>query len=225
MAQLIKIDKNGSKHFAGMVKCDRCGGQGGSDAWAYTGWTCYKCGGTGSVSATWIERTPEYQAKLDARREAKNAKKRAEAEAAAERRERARIAAEESARAAEERRAREEAERKARSQYVGEVGAKLTTEATYLGSPHYTSHIGWKEQTVYVHTFVDAAGNKLVWKSGTFPFSADEGSAVTISGSVKSHDDYKGEKQTALIRCKVRRLDESSAQAYTGAKEIRHERR
>ena len=28
MAKLIKIDRNGSKHYEGMVTCDRCGGRG-----------------------------------------------------------------------------------------------------------------------------------------------------------------------------------------------------
>ena len=26
--------------------CSRCGGQGGSQRWEYTGWTCYQCGGS-----------------------------------------------------------------------------------------------------------------------------------------------------------------------------------
>jgi hypothetical protein len=30
------------------TRCRRCGGAGGSDAWKYTGWTCYDCGGTGN---------------------------------------------------------------------------------------------------------------------------------------------------------------------------------
>lgn len=28
-------------------KCLRCGGQGGADAWAHTGWKCFRCDGTG----------------------------------------------------------------------------------------------------------------------------------------------------------------------------------
>ncbi len=28
-------------------KCTRCGGAGGSDRWAETGWTCYQCKGSG----------------------------------------------------------------------------------------------------------------------------------------------------------------------------------
>lgn len=196
MATLIKIDKNGSKHYEGRIVCDRCGGQGGSDGWKFTGWTCYKCGGEGWVIGKWIERTPEYQAKLDARRAKKIAAEQAKYEAE-------RKAAEEAARAEQERREREEAARKAISQFVGEVGAKLRVEATYQGSPYYTAHIGWMEQRIYIHTFLDSQGNKLVWKSGTFPFSAEEGSAVSVIGTVKEHSEYKDEKQTVLTRCKV----------------------
>ena len=29
------------------VKCPKCGGQGGHEVWARTGWTCYRCGGAG----------------------------------------------------------------------------------------------------------------------------------------------------------------------------------
>ena len=53
--------------------------QGGSDKWAFTGWTCYECGGTGERPTPVIEKeyTPEYRAKLDER-----ARKRAEAKTA-----------------------------------------------------------------------------------------------------------------------------------------------
>ena len=71
MAKLIRIDKNGTKYFEGWVSCDRCGGAGGADQWSYTGWTCYKCGGTGKVWDKYKVYTPEYEAKLEARRKAK----------------------------------------------------------------------------------------------------------------------------------------------------------
>lgn len=199
MATLIKIDRNGSKHYVGQVKCDRCGGQGGSDAWRFTGWTCYKCGGTGVMEASWIERTPEYQAKLDARRAKRNAKKLAEEEARL-----AEYKAREEARKAEEakRKAEEEA-KKAISQYVGEVGDKISKELTYLGSAHFTTHIGWTEQTMYVHNFVDQDGNKFVWKSSSFKFDGEKGDKKTVTGTIKEHKEYKGEKQTMLLRCKI----------------------
>lgn len=70
MTKLVKIDKNGTKYYEDYT-CDRCGGRGGSDVWNYTGYTCYKCGGSGVMSkpSTWKEYTPEYEAKLKARRE------------------------------------------------------------------------------------------------------------------------------------------------------------
>ena len=79
-ATLVKIDRNGSKHFEGMVKCSRCGGSGMIIFAVVNGvpvptivddGVCWKCNGSGKVLGKWIERTPEYQAKLDARRQAK----------------------------------------------------------------------------------------------------------------------------------------------------------
>lgn len=84
MATLIRVDRNGTKYYSGLVTCDRCGGAGGSDNWAYTGWTCYECGGTGKVQGFWKEYTPEYQAKLDAKRQERAAKRQAKAEAEAD---------------------------------------------------------------------------------------------------------------------------------------------
>lgn len=79
---LIKVDRNGTKHWADYT-CRRCGGQGGLEQWAYTGFTCYDCGGSGEAIKPyiWKEYTPEYQAKLDAQREKREAKKLAERKA------------------------------------------------------------------------------------------------------------------------------------------------
>lgn len=87
---LIKVDRNGSKHYAGQVKCDKCGGVGliahhvenGVPSWNWTdGGVCWKCGGTGKIQGKVIIRTPEYEAKLEARRKAKEEKREAEHEA------------------------------------------------------------------------------------------------------------------------------------------------
>lgn len=201
MATLIKIDKNGSKHFEGTIKCDRCGGQGGADAWKETGWTCYKCGGTGYVYAKWIERTPEYQSKLDARRKARLEKKLAEQEAEQAEQERIRKEAEE-ARIAEEERIKA---LKAVSQYVGQAGEKITVKATFDHSAWFETHVGWMTNTMYIHTFKDADGNVIIWKTskGLGSMNLQDGDTVEITGTVKEHSEYKDEKQTALIRCKI----------------------
>lgn len=84
MKKLIKVDKNGTKYYSHGCACERCGGQGGSDAWIHTGWTCYACGGSGiGPEIISKEYTPEYEAKLAARRAARQAKKDEEAKAKA----------------------------------------------------------------------------------------------------------------------------------------------
>ena len=223
--KLIKIDKNGSKHFEGMVTCDRCGGAGyyaigilnGAPVLSpHDGGVCWKCGGRGEVLSKWIERTPEYQAKLDARREARNKAKREAEEAKHAEWIRKQEEAEAKRKAEEaEREAKIKAE-KAISQYVGNVGDKLNMEVTYAGSAHYevTPFYGYGKETRYVHFFKDADGNKLVWKTtkslGTWLENGDwlhyeEGDTVTLKGTIKEHSEYKDEKQTVLTRCKVER--------------------
>lgn len=210
---LIKIDRNGSKHFEGMVECDRCQGRG----WFATGVcngqlvpsrvdhaVCWKCNGEGFVKGKWIERTPEYQAKLDAKREAKIAALMAQREA------------EEKAREAErkEREERREAERKEReerikaekaiSQFVGTVGEKIEIRAEYVASPYFTRQCfaGYGTEKCFIHTFKDEAGNKIVWKTAS-GLNLEAGAMVTIKGTVKEHSEYKDEKQTNVIRCKI----------------------
>ena len=211
MAELIKIDRNGSKHWKGWRTCDRCGGKGVyaigvmNDHLVLSpldSGVCWKCHGAGKVIETWIKRTAEYQAKLDAKRKAKWAAKQAEIDAKA-----AEIAA---ARKAEEERL--EADRLAReaekaiSQYVGEIGEKIITTATYIGSPYFErrSFGGWGTETCYINTFKDEAGNKIIWKTSARNVSSEieEGATVQLSGTVKEHSEYKGEKQTIIIRAK-----------------------
>jgi hypothetical protein len=77
--EYIRTDKNGTKIFHDWT-CQRCGGAGSSTKWAFTGCICYECGGSGRGLKPAIvkEYTPEYEAKLKARREARAAKRLAE---------------------------------------------------------------------------------------------------------------------------------------------------
>lgn len=211
MATLIRVDRNGTKYYSGKIKCDRCGGAGGADKWHFTGWTCYKCGGSGSMLGTWKEYTPEYMQKLEERR-AKRRKKWEEehAEEIAEReREKARRLAEHEAEL-ERMRQEEEQERqkKARSQWVGSIGDKIETKAIMEKSAFYDipSFRGFGTDTVHVYTFRSEAGNALVWKTSSV-IEFQEGRRVTVRGTVKDHTEYKEEKQTQLIRVKVKEGD------------------
>lgn len=216
MAKLIRIDRNGTKYFEGMVECDRCQGRGLYATGVCNGHLvitpvdsgiCHKCHGAGKVYGKWVERTPEYQAKLDARREKKAI------EAARKAEEEARIAEEAARKAEEEAEAARKAEEarikaeKAISQYVGNIGERMTFKATFLFSAWFEvrSFSGFGTDTMYVHNFKDADGNKFVWKTGRgFPFSGE--TQVEVTGTVKDHSEYNDEKQTILTRCKVKKI-------------------
>lgn len=215
MATLVRTDRNGTKYYEGLVPCDRCDGKGIYYIGVHNGellpsWVdngiCFKCGGIGKVEGKWKEYTPEYEQKLAERRAKRNAKLRAEQEAELEkvRAEQERIRkAEEEARAIEEARIKAE---KSISQYVGNIGEKITISGIYDHSAWFDIHVGWMTQTMYVHTFVDSNGNKLVWKTSSNSLSSlTEGDAVEIKGTVKEHSEYRDEKQTSLTRCKIQK--------------------
>ncbi len=205
--ELIKIDKNGSKHYRGYCTCDRCNGKGIYYVGVHNGelvaaspynGTCYKCNGKGKVLTTWIERTPEYQAKLDARREAKQAAAREKAEQIEKARKERELAREKA-----------EKERKAISQYVGNIGDRLKkVPVTYVFGTTFNSFYG----IVTLLKFVDGNGNVLIWKTNSCPEVLDEngkdvvidtGDKLYITGTIKEHNEYNDEKQTILTRCKL----------------------
>lgn len=204
MATLIRIDRNGTKYYEGQVPCDRCGGAGGADKWDFTGWTCYKCGGSGKMFGKYKEYTPEYAAKLEARRKARREKYEQEH-------------AEEIARAEAERKAKEEAERIAReaeearrlaekaiSGWVGAVGDKIDIDATLVKRAWYTapSFTGYGTETRYIYTFRNDHGDAIIWKTNK-GLTIENGEAVQLKGTIKEHNEYDDEKQTVLTRCKV----------------------
>ena len=97
---------------------------------------------------------------------------------------------------------------KARSNYVGTVGEKLTATVTWEGSPYFERRAfsGYGTERVYIHRFRDADGNLIIWKSCSgFPVvGASEGETFVVTGTVKEHSEYKDEKQTFILRAKVK---------------------
>lgn len=204
MATLIRVDKNGTKYYEGMVPCSRCGGAGGADAWAYTGWTCYKCGGSGKEHGKWKEYTPEYEARLNARRQAKwEAQEKALADQRAKE-ETERKAREEAERIEREKQEAEERARKAQSNHIGQVGEKIDTDVILEKRAWFEipSFRGFGTDTMHIYTFRDSAGNALVWKT-TKGIATETGTKVHIKGTIKEHSEYDDEKQTIIIRCKI----------------------
>lgn len=78
MERLIRIDKNGTKYFENTT-CPKCFGRGYIDCYAHVeGGVCFQCNGSGWYLTHRKVMTPEYEAKLQARRDARNAAKEAE---------------------------------------------------------------------------------------------------------------------------------------------------
>ena len=201
----IKTDRNGTKYYSQPKSCPRCGGAGGSSMWAYTGWNCYECGGSGTLGTEIVkEYTPEYQAKLDARREAKAeaARRVWEAEEAKREAERKEREAEAAKRKAEAEAA--EMARKAISQHFGEVGKRYELKLTYNFSASFEvqSFSGFGMETMFIHNFKDENGNVFIWKTSK-GVALENGVQVSVKGTVKEHNEYKDEKQTVLTRCSI----------------------
>ena len=77
ISRLIRTDRNGTKYYFNSCRCGKCNGTGIVDYYVpVNGGTCYDCNGRGIVTYTSKEYTPEYAAKLTARRNKKAMEKR-----------------------------------------------------------------------------------------------------------------------------------------------------
>lgn len=98
------------------------------------------------------------------------------------------------------------------SEHVGEIGKRLELEATLDNwfSFEVPSYSGWGTTTKVLYKFRDTAGNILVW--ATTGYGLDEnigkGDKVILRGTVAKHSEYKGDKQTELKRCNVKKVEE-----------------
>lgn len=72
--KLVRVDRNGTKYWDITEACPRCGGRGDYILGGLNYGVCFACGGSGKHEYTWKEYTPEHEAKLEARRQAKAAK-------------------------------------------------------------------------------------------------------------------------------------------------------
>ena len=213
MATLIRVDRNGTKYWHGLIPCDRCDGKGiyyigvcnGQlvPSWVDQG-VCFKCGGAGNVEGEWKEYTPEYEAKLEARRKAKREKweqEHAEEIAKAEAERKAKEEAERLAKEAEEQRIKEQ---KAKSQHIGQVGDKIEMDVildhrAWFDIPSFR---GYGTDTMYIYTFRDDQGNAIVWKTSK-GLVHENGQRLHLKATIKEHSEYDGEKQTIITRAKV----------------------
>ena len=92
--------------------------------------------------------------------------------------------------------------------HVGTVGKRQTFTVKVLG----LREMGWDDYAQAPRLLVrmaDQDGNVLVWwtttvsSGGAAMYDAGEGATLTIKGTVKAHDEFKGMPQTVLTRVAV----------------------
>lgn len=88
-----------------------------------------------------------------------------------------------------------------KSEYVGEIKERLHDLHVTLVHLHTTQ--GYYGVT-YIYTFKDG-DNTLIWMTSADK-DIEEGDSILLTGTVKSHDVYKGEKQTKLSRCIIKKF-------------------
>lgn len=103
------------------------------------------------------------------------------------------------------------------SEYIGNVGDKINVKVTHLNSYNYETQFG----SSYIHLFVDDDGNIFKWSTNSkLEFTVkdnnsnlsqwyclDKGATIQLTGKIKEHSEYRGQKQTVLTRCKYEVLE------------------
>ena len=88
-----------------------------------------------------------------------------------------------------------------KSEYIGEIGQKVELNLVYTGYVSYTTHLTYRGETHYIHKFLDGA-NVVIWNTTAY-VDLDEGDQVVVKATIKEHTEYKGVKQTSLVRAKI----------------------
>ena len=98
-----------------------------------------------------------------------------------------------------ERKAQEAAEKA--SDHVGKVGERITAE---VASTKVVTSWETDYGTMWLVKFVTTDGNVLMWRASSLSALPDDFELIKkVTGTVKSHDDFRGVKQTFVNRCKV----------------------
>jgi hypothetical protein len=88
------------------------------------------------------------------------------------------------------------------SEYIGEIGDKVELELTFKDYFTFETHYSYYGELNFIYKFADADGNTIVWKTSK-ALELEQGETYKVKGTIKEHNEYKGDKQTVLTRCKV----------------------
>ena len=100
------------------------------------------------------------------------------------------------------RKAMEEAE-KPEGGHFGVAGEKAGAVLLYTGNTYFDTQYG----TQYVHFFETDSADRIVWKSGNFPYGLNQGDRYTAQFTIKEHGERNGKKQTVILRPKFYEME------------------
>lgn len=89
------------------------------------------------------------------------------------------------------------------TEWFGNIGDKIDkVRMTLSRKSGFEGRYGYTN----IYIFTDKERHKFQWFTATNQTAA-VGSEVYVSGTIKSHDEYKGSKTTTLTRCKIKSVD------------------
>lgn len=83
------------------------------------------------------------------------------------------------------------------SEWIGEIGNRLTSHAYLRNTHQFQGTFGLTS----VFTFEDEFENSIVWITSKY-VNVNVGDFCEISGIIKAHNIFRGDKQTVLTRCR-----------------------
>lgn len=86
-----------------------------------------------------------------------------------------------------------------KSEWQGNVGDKVELKLIRTNSIFYDTQYG----TMHIEVFEDESGNVYKWFTSAY-FEANNDESYIVKGTIKAHDEYNGQKETILTRCKVK---------------------
>lgn len=103
------------------------------------------------------------------------------------------------------------------SEYVGNVGDKISIKVKYVNTYSYDTNFG----STNIHLFIDDSGNIFKWSTNSRLeytvkdnrsnysqwYYLDKGATIQLTGKIKDHSEYRNQKQTVLTRCKYEVLE------------------
>lgn len=84
------------------------------------------------------------------------------------------------------------------SEYLGAQGDRVTFKARVASVREYDGTFG----TTWIYGFVTTEGDRATWFSSN-DMELSAGDTVTVAGRIKKLEEYRGEKQTVLTRCRI----------------------